>query len=86
MAKPPSNAKPSWMARASKPKVNKGELRIDREINNQDMYLFELNGKRLPDFRKHTLEQHWKEAGEPEWNVHVVLCWENGNARLVTKY
>lgn len=86
MKKAPSNAKPAWMALTAKPKVEKGELTVDRKLNDQDMYLFELNGKRLPDFRKRTLEDSWEKAGKPRWDVHVVLCWKNGNARLVEKY
>lgn len=85
MAKPPSNAKPAWMARPYK-KVEQGELRVDRPINDDDMYMFELRGKRMQDFRKATLENSWEKAGKPSWDIHVVLCWKNGNARLVTKY
>lgn len=68
-------------------KSQQGELKIDRECNEKDMYLFSIDGKRITEaFRLSTLQEYWKKNGCPNWNVKVELCWKEGNARLVTKY
>lgn len=82
------NAKPEWMRTSPKEKaIEKGELTIDREINDKDMYIFRVNGKRLRGiFKKKFLEDYWRDLGSPEMNVQVELKWRDGNSRLVERY
>lgn len=81
------NQKPSWMRTGGITKVIEGELVIDQKLNDEDMYMFSINGRRIEGiFRKHTLLEYWESKGKPSMNIHVDLCWKQGNARLVTKY